>query len=92
MIWDDSMVDLETWMRVVHKKLELPNGKIVPNRIMRAATWMGQAEQDGTCGDTIIETYGKIRAGVVVTGFQSVMKNRNGAFRHGLMTPSSGGN
>ena len=73
MIWDDSMVDLETWMRVVHKKLELPNGKIVPNRIMRAATWMGQAEQDGTCGDTIIETYGKIRAGVVVTGFQSVM-------------------
>jgi 2,4-dienoyl-CoA reductase-like NADH-dependent reductase (Old Yellow Enzyme family) len=67
------MVDQETWMRVVHKKLELPNGKIAPNRIMRAATWMGQAEQDGTCGDTIIETYGKIRAGVVVTGFQSVM-------------------
>jgi 2,4-dienoyl-CoA reductase-like NADH-dependent reductase (Old Yellow Enzyme family) len=34
---------------------------------------MGQAEENGICGNTIIETYGKIRAGVVVTGFQYVM-------------------
>jgi 2,4-dienoyl-CoA reductase-like NADH-dependent reductase (Old Yellow Enzyme family) len=34
---------------------------------------MGQAEENGRCGGTIIETYGKIRAGVVVTGFQYVM-------------------
>jgi NADPH2 dehydrogenase len=67
------MVDQETWERVVLKKLELPNGKMASNRIMRAATWMGQAEENGICGDTIIETYGKIRAGVVVTGFQYVM-------------------
>ena len=68
-----TMVNQETWERVVLQKLKLPNGKMASNRIMRAATWTGQAEQDGTCGNTIIETYGKIRAGVVVTGFQSVM-------------------
>jgi NADPH2 dehydrogenase len=34
---------------------------------------MGQAEEDGFIGDTIIETYSKIRAGLVVTGFQYVM-------------------
>ncbi|MFW9809109.1 MAG: hypothetical protein ACFFE6_06985 [Candidatus Thorarchaeota archaeon] len=67
------MVEKETWENTVFKKLELPNGVIVSNRIMRAATWMGQAEKEGRCGDTIIETYGKIRAGVVVTGFQYVM-------------------
>ncbi|KXH77201.1 MAG: hypothetical protein AM326_12580 [Candidatus Thorarchaeota archaeon SMTZ-45] len=42
------MVKQETWERVVLKKLELPNGMVVP-------------------------TYGKIKAGVVVTGFQYVM-------------------
>jgi len=68
------MVNEETWESTVLRKLELPNGVIASNRIMRAATWMGQAEQDGTCGDTIIETYGKIRAGVVVTGFQYVLR------------------
>jgi 2,4-dienoyl-CoA reductase-like NADH-dependent reductase (Old Yellow Enzyme family) len=67
------MVDQETWENTVLQKLELPNGVIASNRIMRAATWMGQAEEDGIIGDTIIETYGKIRAGVVVTGFQYVM-------------------
>jgi 2,4-dienoyl-CoA reductase-like NADH-dependent reductase (Old Yellow Enzyme family) len=67
------MVDQETWESTVLKKLELPDGMIASNRIMRAATWMGQAEENGICGNTIIETYGKIRAGVVVTGFQYVM-------------------
>jgi 2,4-dienoyl-CoA reductase-like NADH-dependent reductase (Old Yellow Enzyme family) len=67
------MVDQETWENTVLQKLELPNGVIASNRIMRAATWMGQAEEDGTCGNTIIETYGRIRAGVMVTGFQYVM-------------------
>jgi 2,4-dienoyl-CoA reductase-like NADH-dependent reductase (Old Yellow Enzyme family) len=75
------MVDQETWERAVLKKLELPNGKMAPNRIMRAATWMGQAEENGTCGDTIIETYGKIRAGIVVTGFQYVMREGQGVRR-----------
>ncbi len=67
------MVDQETWENTVLKKLKLPNGVVASNRIMRAATWMGQAEEDNRCGDTIIETYGKIRAGIVVTGFQYVM-------------------
>ncbi|MGD9395989.1 MAG: hypothetical protein PVJ05_06150 [Candidatus Thorarchaeota archaeon] len=67
------MVDQRTWESTVFRELELPNGKIAPNRIMRAATWMGQAEEDGTCGKTIIDTYNKIRAGIVVTGFQYVM-------------------
>jgi len=67
------MVDQETWESTVLQKLKLPNGKIASNRIMRAATWMGQVEEKGICGDTIIETYSKIRAGIVVTGFQYVM-------------------
>ena len=67
------MVDQGTWENTVLQELELPNGVIAANRVMRAATWMGQAEEDGTCGDTICETYSKIRAGVVVTGFQYVM-------------------
>jgi NADPH2 dehydrogenase len=67
------MVDQETWESIVLQKLELPNGKIASSRIMRAATWMGQAEEKGKCGNTIIETYSKIRAGMVVTGFQYVM-------------------
>ncbi|MFX1561653.1 MAG: hypothetical protein ACFFBL_13775, partial [Promethearchaeota archaeon] len=67
------MVNQAAWDSVVLQELELPNGAIASNRIMRAATWMGQAEEDGTCGNTIIETYSKIRAGIVVTGFQYVM-------------------
>jgi NADPH2 dehydrogenase len=67
------MVSQKTWESTVLRELELPNGTIASNRIMRAATWMGQAEKDGSCGDTIIETYGKIRAGIVVTGFQYIM-------------------
>ncbi|MFW9864009.1 MAG: hypothetical protein ACFFEX_15830 [Candidatus Thorarchaeota archaeon] len=67
------MIDQETWERTVLQKLELPNGVLASSRIMRAATWMGQAERDGECGDTILETYGKIRAGIIVTGFQYVM-------------------
>jgi 2,4-dienoyl-CoA reductase-like NADH-dependent reductase (Old Yellow Enzyme family) len=69
----DSMVDQETWKRTVFEELELLNGKIASSRIMRAATWMGQAEENGIIGDTIIDTYSKIRAGIVVTGFQYVM-------------------
>ncbi|MFW9888647.1 MAG: hypothetical protein ACFFER_10715, partial [Candidatus Thorarchaeota archaeon] len=67
------MVDHETWERIVLQRLELPNGVLASSRIMRAATWMGQAEGDGECGDTILKTYGKIRAGIIVTGFQYVM-------------------
>ncbi len=67
------MVDQEIWESTVLQEFELPNGVKASNRIMRAATWMGQAEEDGTCGDTIFETYNKIRAGIVVTGFQYVM-------------------
>jgi NADPH2 dehydrogenase len=67
------MVDQETWERVVLQKLELPNGTMASNRVMRAATWMSQTEENGICGNTIIKTYGKIRAGIVVTGFQYVM-------------------
>ncbi len=67
------MVDKETWESVVLQKLELPNGMVVSNRIMRAATWMGQAEENGVIGDTILDTYSKIKAGIVVTGFQYVM-------------------
>jgi 2,4-dienoyl-CoA reductase-like NADH-dependent reductase (Old Yellow Enzyme family) len=67
------MVDQETWESTALKGLELPNGVIAPNRIMRAATWMGLAEEDGTCGNTLLETYSNIRAGIVVTGFQYVM-------------------
>ncbi|MFW9908960.1 MAG: hypothetical protein ACFFEF_10325 [Candidatus Thorarchaeota archaeon] len=67
------MVDWETWEGVVLRKLELPNGKVASNRIMRAATWMGQADANGICGNQIIDTYGKIRAGIVVTDFQYVM-------------------
>ncbi len=67
------MVDQDMWESTVLRELELPNGVVVPNRIMRAATWMGQAEEDGVIGDTIIDTYSKIKAGIVVTGFQYVM-------------------
>ncbi|MHA1965739.1 MAG: oxidoreductase [Candidatus Thorarchaeota archaeon] len=67
------MVDQETWESTVLQKLELPNGMKASSRIMRAATWMGQAEENGIIGNTIIETYSKIRAGIVVTGFQYVM-------------------
>ncbi|MHA2142089.1 MAG: oxidoreductase [Candidatus Thorarchaeota archaeon] len=67
------MVDQETWEGIALRKLELPNGVTASSRIMRAATWMGQAEEKGKCGDTIFETYSKIRAGIVVTGFQYVM-------------------
>jgi 2,4-dienoyl-CoA reductase-like NADH-dependent reductase (Old Yellow Enzyme family) len=67
------MVDQETWENTALQKFELPNGTNASNRIMRAATWMSQTEEDGKCGDLIIETYGKIKAGIVVTGFQYVM-------------------
>ena len=68
-----SMVDQKSWENAVLRKLELPNGMMASNRIMRAATWMGQSEEDGAVGDTIIDTYSKIKAGIVVTGFQYVM-------------------
>ncbi len=67
------MVDLEMWKQTALRDLELPNGVVMSNRIMRAATWMSQTEEDGSCGDRIIETYRKIKAGIVVTGFQFVL-------------------
>ncbi|UCH03510.1 MAG: hypothetical protein JSW05_07880 [Candidatus Thorarchaeota archaeon] len=68
------MVDHEIWKSIVLQEFELPNGMVASSRIMRAATWMSQAEEQGRCGNTILETYSKIRAGVVVTGFQYVMQ------------------
>lgn len=67
------MVDLETWKQTALRDLELPNGVVVTNRIMRAATWMSQAEDGGGCGDRLVETYRRVKAGVVVTGFQYVL-------------------
>jgi 2,4-dienoyl-CoA reductase-like NADH-dependent reductase (Old Yellow Enzyme family) len=74
-LWEcgELMADLETWKQTALQDLELPNGVVMSNRIMRAATWMGQVEEDGSCGDRIIETYRLIKAGLVVTGFQFVL-------------------
>ena len=66
------MVDKEVWERVALSPLELPNQVVVQNRIWRAATWMGMANPDGTVNDTVIDTYSKIKAGIVFTGFQYV--------------------
>ncbi len=66
------MVNQDVWDRTVLKKLELPGQVIVKNRIWRAATWMGMANPDGTINDTLIETYSKIKAGLVFSGFQYV--------------------
>jgi len=51
------MVNKEVWDRVALSQLELPNQVVVQNRIWRAATWMGMANQDGTVNDTMIDTY-----------------------------------
>lgn len=67
------MADLETWKQTALRDLELPNGVVVSNRIMRAATWMGLAEEDGSCGDRLIDVYRGIKAGIVVSGFQYVL-------------------
>ena len=67
------MVNQKTWENTVLQKLELPGGKVASNRIWRAATWMGMANPDGSVTDALIDTYSKIKAGVVVTGFQYVM-------------------
>ncbi len=67
------MTDLETWKQTALRDLELPNGVVVSNRIMRAATWMGLAEEDGSCGDRLINAYRGIKAGIVVTGLQYIM-------------------
>ena len=66
------MVNKEVWERVALSPLELPNQVVVQNRIWRAATWMGMANPDGTINDTVIDTYSKIKAGIVFTGFQYV--------------------
>ena len=66
------MVYKEVWERVALSPLELPNQVVVQNRIWRAATWMGMANPDGTVNDTVIDTYSKIKAGIVFTGFQYV--------------------
>lgn len=66
------MVNKEVWERVALSPLELPNQVVVQNRIWRAATWMGMANPDGTVNDTVIDTYSKIKAGIVFTGFQYV--------------------
>ena len=66
------MVNKEIWDNVALQPLELPNQVVVKNRIWRAATWMGMANPDGTVNDTVIDTYSKIKAGLVLTGFQYV--------------------
>ena len=66
------MVNKEVWDRVALSQLELPNQVVVQNRIWRAATWMSMANQDGTVNDTVIDTYSRIKAGIVFTGFQYV--------------------
>ncbi len=67
------MTDLGTWKSIALRDIELPNGVIVSNRIMRAATWMGMAEEDGSCGDRLIDAYRKIKAGIIVSGFMYVL-------------------
>ncbi|MHA1985309.1 MAG: oxidoreductase [Promethearchaeota archaeon] len=66
------MVNKEDWDRIVNQQLELPNQVVVQNRIWRAATWMGMSNPDGTVNDTVIETYSKIKAGLIFSGFQYV--------------------
>ena len=66
------MVNKEVWDNTALQPLELPNQVVVQNRIWRAATWMGMANFDGTVNDTVIDTYSKIKAGLVLTGFQYV--------------------
>ncbi|MHA1915913.1 MAG: oxidoreductase [Promethearchaeota archaeon] len=66
------MVNKEVWDNVALQQLELPNQVVVSNRIWRAATWMGMANPDGTVNDILIDTYSKIKAGLVFTGFQYV--------------------
>jgi len=66
------MVNKEIWNNVALQPLELPNQVVAKNRIWRAATWMGMANPDGTVNDTVIDTYSKIKAGLVLTGFQYV--------------------
>ncbi|MHA2281137.1 MAG: oxidoreductase [Promethearchaeota archaeon] len=66
------MVNKEVWDRIALQQLELPNQVVVQNRIWRAATWMGMANPDGTVNDIVIDTYSKIKAGLVFTGFQYV--------------------
>lgn len=66
------MVNQDVWDSTVLKKLELPGQVTVENRIWRAATWMGMANPDGTINNTLLDTYSKIKAGIVLTGFQYV--------------------
>jgi len=66
------LVNQDVWESTVLKELELPGQITVKNRIWRAATWMGMANRDGTINDTIIDTYSKIKAGLVLTSFQYV--------------------
>jgi 2,4-dienoyl-CoA reductase-like NADH-dependent reductase (Old Yellow Enzyme family) len=66
------MVNKDVWDNTVLKELELPGQLTVKNRIWRAATWMGMANPDGTINDTLIDTYSKIKAGLVLTSFQYV--------------------
>jgi 2,4-dienoyl-CoA reductase-like NADH-dependent reductase (Old Yellow Enzyme family) len=67
------LVDQKIWENTVLQKLELPGGKVASNRIWRSATWMGMGNPDGSINDALIDVYSKIKAGVVVTGFQYVM-------------------
>jgi len=66
------MVNKEVWDKTALQPLELPNQVVVHNRIWRASTWMGIANSDGTVNDTVIDTYSKIKAGLVLSGFQYV--------------------
>ncbi len=66
------MVTKEVWVNIALQQLELPDQVVVQNRIWRSATWMGMANPDGTVNDILLETYSKIKAGLVLTGFQYV--------------------
>lgn len=66
------MVSNEIWNNVVMKKLELTGEVIANNRIWRSAAWLGMANPDGSVSDKLIDAYSKIKAGLVLTGFQYI--------------------
>lgn len=62
----------EVWNNVVMKRLELTSEVIANNRIWRSAAWLGMANPDGSVSDKLIDAYSKIKAGLVLTGFQYI--------------------
>ncbi len=66
------MKNNEIWNNTVTKKLELTSEVIANNRIWRSAVWFGMANPDGSVSDKLIDAYSKIKAGLVLTGFQYI--------------------